>query len=51
MNRWVKFGGKWYVAEKCEDEKIGLYYLIAGHICPVGEVEEFGKYFILNEEE
>jgi hypothetical protein len=42
MNRWVKFGGKWYVAEECEDEKKGLYYLLNGHIITMGELNKFG---------
>lgn len=35
--------GRWYKAEECESD-IGMYYLISGHICPVGEVEELGEY-------
>jgi len=44
MTRWVKLMGVWYQAEECEDSKIGLYCLIAGHICPLGELDEVGNY-------
>jgi hypothetical protein len=42
--RNIKFRSRWYIAEECEDKEKRLYYLVTGHICPVGEVGEFGKY-------
>jgi hypothetical protein len=49
--RWVKFMGKWYEAEECEDEEKGLYYLINGHIYPFGELDEIGEEITKNNTE
>ena len=44
MKRWVKFYGKWKIAEECTHKNIKEpYFMIGGHVIPRDELDEVGE--------